>query len=184
MRPGFAIHVSAMKPAELISKVKSGDVEALAEIYARYSRSLMATAYRLTGNVADAEDVLHDVFLGLPEALRQYDERGTAESWLKRLTARVALSRIRSRAQRRESSIGEEPSLDRHASSPINDDWLVRRAIDSLPEPLREVFVLKEMEGYSHSEIASMLGITVANSEVRLHRAVKALRIRLAPKIQ
>jgi RNA polymerase sigma-70 factor (ECF subfamily) len=178
------MHDSATKPAELISKVKSGDVEALAEIYARYSRSLMATAYRLTGNVADAEDVLHDVFLGLPEALRHYDERGTAESWLKRLTARVALSRIRSRAQRRESSFAEEPSLDRRAISPINDDWLVQRAIDALPESLRTVFVLKEMEGYSHSEIASMLEITVANSEVRLHRAVKALRIRLAPKIQ
>src|SRR6266849_3271903 len=147
MRPGSAMHDSATKPAELISKVKSGDVEALAEIYARYSRSLMATAYRLTGSVEDAEDVLHDVFLGLPEALRHYDERGTAESWLKRLTARVALSRIRSRAQRRESSFTEEPSLDRHVISPINDDWLVQRAIDALPESLRTVFVLKEMEG-------------------------------------
>lgn len=178
------MHDSATKLAELISKVKSGDAEALAEIYALYARSLVATAYRLMCNVEDAEDVLHDVFLGLPEAFRHYDERGTAESWLKRLTARVALSRIRSRARRGESSIADEDSLDRHAISPINDDWLVQSAIDALPEPLRTVFVLKEMEGYSHSEIASMLGISVANSEVRLHRAVKALRIRLAPKIQ
>lgn len=184
MRPGFATHDSAMKPAELMSKVKSGDAEALAEMYARYSGPVMATAYRLTGNVEDAEDVLHDVFLGLPEALRHYDERGTAESWLKRLTARVALSRIRSRAQRGESSIAEESSLDQRTISPINDDWLVQTAIDALPESLRTVFVLKEMEGYSHSEIASMLGITVANSEVRLHRAVKALRKQLSPKIQ
>ena len=171
-------------PAELISRVKSGDTEALGEIYQRYSRSLMATAYRLTGNLADAEDVLHDVFLGLPEALRQYDERGTAESWLKRLTARVAISRIRSRTRRRESRLAEEISNHPRASVAANDDWLVQQAIDELPETLRTVFVLKEVEGYSHSEIAATIGISVANSEVRLHRAIRALRKRLAPKIQ
>ncbi|HUQ20691.1 MAG TPA: RNA polymerase sigma factor [Gemmatimonadaceae bacterium] len=171
-------------PAELISRVKSGDTEALGEIYARYSRPLMQTAYRLTGNAADAEDVLHDVFLGLPEALRHYDERGAAESWLKRLTARVALSRIRSRTQRRESPLAEEIANHPRATASLNDDWLVQNAIDELPESLRVVFVLKEIEGYSHSEIAATIGISVANSEVRLHRAVKALRKRLAPKIQ
>lgn len=171
-------------PAELISRVKSGDTDALGEIYALYSRPLMQTAYRLTGNTADAEDVLHDVFLGLPEALRHYDERGAAESWLKRLTARVALSRIRSRTQRRESSLAEETSNHPRATASLNDDWLVQNAIDELPESLRVVFVLKEIEGYSHSEIAATVGISVANSEVRLHRAVKALRKRLAPKIQ
>src|SRR5215210_3996170 len=107
MRPGSAMHDSINNPlsAELISRVKSGDADALADIYARYSRVLMGTAFHLTGNAADAEDVLHDVFLGLPEALRHYEERGTIESWLKRLTARVALSRIRSRESRRETSL-------------------------------------------------------------------------------
>jgi len=141
----------------------------------------MALAYRLTGSAEDAEDVLHDVFLGLPEALRHYEERGSVESWLKRVTARVALTKLASATTRRESASRDFSSIAVSASSGIDDDWLVKRAIDALPPTLRAVFVLKEIEGYSHAEIASLLGISAGNSEVRLHRAVKELRQRLSP---
>src|SRR5688500_13564731 len=94
---------------DLVARAREGSAEALAALYTRYAPALMGVAYRLTGSAADAEDVLHDVFLGLPEALRHYDERGALESWLKRVAARVALSRVRARQRRREVALDVAP---------------------------------------------------------------------------
>src|SRR5688500_10204249 len=93
--------VSLAEP-DLVARARHGDPDALGAIYAAHGRALMALAYRLLRSAHDAEDVLHDVFLGLPEALRRYEERGGLGSWLKRVTARVALNRLRSRARSRE----------------------------------------------------------------------------------
>ncbi len=173
---------SSLSQSELVARARQASPEALAELYARHANALMALAYRLTGSTADAEDVLHDVFLGLPEALRRYDEQGALESWLKRVTARVALTRLRRRGRSREVAIdaGPEPADSRNATR-LNDLVAVRAAIDALPESLRAVFVLREIEGYSHAEISDLLEISPAASEVRLHRALKALRRTLVP---
>ena len=173
---------SSSSPADLVARVRTGSPDALAELYARYADALMALAFRLTGTASDAEDVLHDVFLGIPEALRRYDERGTLESWLKRVTARVALTLMRARSRAREVQLdaGPEPTDTRNADR-LNDLVAVGTAIDALPEVLRTVFVLREVEGYSHAEIAALLDITTSASEVRLHRALKALRRALIP---
>ena len=98
--------------SSLSTRIRDGEPSALAEVYNRYSSQLMALAWRLTGSVEDAEDVLHDVFLGLPEALRHYDERGAFEQWIRRVTARVALSAIRARRTSRELSIDDYPSIE------------------------------------------------------------------------
>src|SRR5215212_7844001 len=92
----------------LVALAREGSGDALSELYSRYSQRLMALAFRLTGSRPDAEDVLHDVFLGLPEALHRYEERGMLESWLKRVTARVALTRLRSRERTREVALAED----------------------------------------------------------------------------
>ena len=167
---------------DLVARGRAGDAGALSELYARYARPLMALAYRLTGSREDAEDVLHDVFLGLPEALRRYDERGSLEPWLKRVTARVALTRLRSQGRRRELSLDALPAPVMAAPDRSADDLgAVARALDALPETLRAVFVLREVEGLSHAEIAALLDISARASEVRLHRALKALRRILRP---
>jgi RNA polymerase sigma-70 factor (ECF subfamily) len=166
-------------PAQLVDRVRDGSADALSDLYARYGNTLMAVAFRLMGSRADAEDVLHDVFLGLPEALRRYDERGALEAWLKRVTARVALTRLRSRGRAREVSFDDDdvPPPPSHGNMERLADLIaVQRAIDALPEALRVVFVLREVEGYSHAEIGELLEITTNASEVRLHRAVRALR--------
>jgi RNA polymerase sigma-70 factor (ECF subfamily) len=172
---------SSQSSTDLILRIKSGNPEALGEAYSRYADALMALAYRLTGSAQDAEDILHDVFLGLPEALRNYEERGSVEHWLKRVTARVAFSKLRAAKTRRETANDFSTVAASNTANAIDDDWLVKQAIASLSPALRAVFVLKEVEGYSHAEIASLLGITPGNSEVRLHRAVKELRQRLSP---
>src|SRR3954464_915394 len=105
-----AVTSSMPKPldlTELIVRAREGQPDALSEFYARFGQTLMTLAFRLTGSRADAEDVLHDVFLGLPEALNRYEERGSFESWLKRVTARVALTRMRSRVRSGETELAD-----------------------------------------------------------------------------
>jgi RNA polymerase sigma-70 factor (ECF subfamily) len=159
--------------AELAAATRSGDMRALAGLYHRYAQTLMAVAYRLLQSREDAEDVLHDVFVGLPEALRKYDERGRLEPWLKRVTARVALSRLRS--ERFVQEIDHQVAA--RAGGPSAEERItLDNAVAALSPSLRTVLVLKEIEGFSHAEIAGMLGISKGASEVRLHRAVAALK--------
>src|ERR1051325_8625989 len=88
-------HLHEPTDAQLAGDAARGNPDALASLYARYARGLFAVAYRLLQSTEDAEDVVHDVFVGLPEALRRYDERGSLGPWLKKITARVALARMR-----------------------------------------------------------------------------------------
>ena len=162
--------------AELVALVTGGDLAALGALYDRYAGILLAVAYRLLMSRADAEDVVHDVFVGLPEALRRYEERGALASWLKRVTVRVALSRLR------HDEVRAAQSLDASLGAPTRDAAAamdLESAVAALPPSLRAVLVLKEIEGYSHAEIADMIGISVAASKVRLHRALRALRRQL-----
>jgi RNA polymerase sigma-70 factor (ECF subfamily) len=110
------------------------------------------------------------VFVGLPEALRKYEERGSFAAWLRRITVRVALSRIR--AARAHEALHDVPAA-RH--DPL-DRMAIDHALAALTPALRAVVVLREVEGYSHAEIGSMLGISRAASEVRLHRALRLMR--------
>jgi RNA polymerase sigma-70 factor (ECF subfamily) len=158
--------------AELVRAIRAGDMDAFGELYRRFSPMLMSVAYRLLRSKEASEDVLHDVFVGLPEAMRKYNEQGRLGAWLKQVTARVALSVLR-----------HEETIARHGQagpSVIDRDPHTKMTLDSavasLPVSLRTVLVLKEIEGFSHAEIAGMLGISKGASEVRLHRALVALR--------
>jgi RNA polymerase sigma factor (sigma-70 family) len=156
-----------------VERARLGDPEALSELYHVHAGGLLRVAYHLLGSRADAEDVVHDVFVGLPEALAAYREQGRFAGWLHRLTVRTALQRLR--RTRREEPLELSPEQEAHEVTAHLSDWL-ERGIRSLPETLRVVFVLKEVEGYSHGEIAQLLGIRKGTSEVRHHRAIKQLR--------
>ncbi len=161
---------------EHVQRARQGSADALAALYHAFGTQVYRTAWWIVGNRADAEDVLQDVFVGLPDALAHYQERGALAAWLRRLTARTALMRLR--RQRREASFSaahDRPSGD-SASANVIERVAVADALDRLAEPLRRVFLLKEVEGFSHREIAALLGISVGASEVRLHRAWRRLR--------
>ena len=160
--------------ASLIAEARAGSPDALSALYLEHGAALFRLAYRLVGAREDAEDVVHDVFVGLPEALRRYEERGSFAGWLKRVTARVALMRLRRGKRRREVTLdyaagraGPPATLDRDG---------LQAAVNTLPDQLRAVLVLKEIEGYAHAEIAELLGISEGASRVRLTRALKVLR--------
>jgi RNA polymerase sigma-70 factor, ECF subfamily len=161
---------------DLLSAARDGSLEALGDLYRTHSRVVHAVAYRLLASHADAEDVLQDVFVGLPRALRSYSEQGRFEAWLKRLAVRTALTRLRGQQRRREEPLDAlAPHAHGRDTHPV-ERLAARRAIAALPAPLRTVFVLREVDGYTHAEIAEMLGITEANSATRLSRAWSALR--------
>jgi RNA polymerase sigma-70 factor, ECF subfamily len=167
-------HPPGPEPA-LLAAARQGSTEALGQLYGRHAGDLYSLAFRLTGTREDAEDVVQDVFVGLPRALRAYDERGRFGAWLGQVAARVALMRLRSRGALREDDLAAagEPAAPRGAD-PV-DRIAAQRALQRLPDGLRSVFVLKEIEGYSHAEIGALLGITAENSAVRLSRAWKLL---------
>lgn len=166
--------------ATVVARAGEGDPDALGILYRRFAAPLMRLAYHVTGAQDDAQDVLHDVFLGLPEALRRYEERGSLEAWLKRVTTRVALTRLRRRDGRREVPLptSGEPAIGSDEAC-VTRRLLLAQALRSLPDSLRAVFVLKEIEGYTHQEIGTVLGIGIGTSQVRLHRAIKHLRKQL-----
>jgi len=174
--------------AAVVARARAGAPDALSRLFERYGEMTYRVAYRLTASAADAEDVLQDVFVGLPEALRGFEGRGSLEGWLKRVVVRTALMRLRGERRRREVRLGDrggddagrggpEPAAPRRDDpSRVLDEMAIGDALAALPQPLREVFVLREVEGYSHDEIGALLGIRRGTSEVRLFRARQALR--------
>jgi len=162
---------------DLIPALRRGDPAALSSLYERFGGELLALATRMTGSDADAEDILHDLIVGLPEALRQYEERGKLRAWLKQIVVRMSLMRLRS-ARR----LGDAAELERLPARPtgVSDATdSLERAFGELTPALREVVVLRLVEGFSHREVADLLGISVSASEARLSRGVAQLRRRL-----
>src|SRR5881409_2385591 len=94
-------------PGSLIAEARAGSPDALSALYLEHGAALFRIAYRLVGAREDAEEVVHDVFVGLPEALGRYEERGSLAAWLRRVTARVALMRLRSDKRRREVTLDD-----------------------------------------------------------------------------
>jgi RNA polymerase sigma-70 factor (ECF subfamily) len=162
----------------LIARARMGDTAALEALYLEHGPAMLGVARRLSGSMADAEDVLHDVFLGLPEALQRYHETGRLGSWLRQVTARAALMRLRRVARRRETAMEHAAELAGTQPGPLTGTTL-DAAISRLPADLRVVFVLKEVEGYAHADIADLVGISVGASKVRLFRAIRRLRLLL-----
>lgn len=168
----------------LASRARSGDREALTELFRHYGQQLYEVAYRITGRRDDAEDVVQDLFVGLPEALRSYRGTGTLGAWLRTLARRTALLRLRREKRRghwhrRAADDGPEGAPPASVDERLAISW----ALDRMPDEWRAVFILKEVEGYTHGEIASALGITPGASALRLHRARRFLRDRLKGKV-
>jgi len=177
---GSAISPDYAEESQLVSQVAAGSSDALAELYRLHAAPLFRLARRVTSSVEDAEDVVHDLFVGLPESIHKYHERGSLQGRLKRVVVRLALMRLRTTRRRREVVLEEEVSTPSTAQT-MDDgvSWDVQRAMESLPDDLRAVLVLRQAEQFTHREIAGLLGITPGASRVRLSRAVKLLKTAL-----
>ena len=186
---------------DLIERLKAGDEEALEAIFNRYSAKLYNVAQRILGEVADAEEVIQDVFWTAFRKAKSF--RGSAQfsTWLYRLTINAALGKIRRSKKNKEIEYEEYlPKFqnDGHHSVRPVIDWsdtldekyaerelqqLLNDALDQLKPVDKSAVVLSDMEGMSDKEIAVMLGLTVSAVKTRLHRARLFLRGKLAVQL-
>lgn len=160
----------------LLARVREGDAAALRVVFDRYAGTLYRLAFRLLGSSDDADDVVQDVFVGLRTALGRYDDQGKFEGWLKRVTVRASLMRLRGDRRREAAALGAPaPMMTSPDRDPKLQDTLTAAVADLAPS-LRAVFVLRMIEDYTYEEIGDVLGVSVGACKVRLHRALRQLR--------
>ena len=164
----------------LLRRARAAEPNALDTLFQMFGKVLYSTAYRIMLSAADADDILQDVFLGLPQAIGKYDARGSFEGWLRRVTVNTALMKLRSRRTRSQVSIARCRDMGlATAADHVEERLALEDAIAALNEDQRIVFVLKQIEGYSHVEIGRLLSISQLASRSRYHRAIKRLREQL-----
>ena len=169
---------------ELVRRAQSGDQVAFQELYRLHAGRVYALCLRLTGDAAAAEERTQDAFVRLWEKLRSFRGESAFTSWLHRLVVNVVLNERRTsgRRERRVEPASDPATLERpgRAGEPtvvLTID--LERAIAELPDGAREVFVLFDIEGYGHHEIARMVGIAEGTSKAQLFRARRLLREKL-----
>jgi RNA polymerase sigma-70 factor (ECF subfamily) len=154
--------------------------EGIGALYREHADSVYQTAYRLMGSRSDAQDVLQDVFAGLPRALGSYRDQGSFAGWLRTVATRTALMRLRATRRKREVDFDVSEAETAIGGALVEIEPLDRIAISAalagMPESLRLVFMLREVEGYSHGEVGELLGISARASATRLSRAWNVLR--------
>ncbi|HYL81052.1 MAG TPA: sigma-70 family RNA polymerase sigma factor [Candidatus Acidoferrum sp.] len=181
----------------VVERLRGGDTAALETLMDRYTPRVYRLAHGITGNAADAEEVVQDVFLTLFRKIHTFEERAALGSWLYRVATNAAL--IKRRGRRTDREVPLETQLptylaDAHrAGDPayVTADWsrtpeaellsqetraVLNRAIDALPEQYRTVLILRDIQGLSNEEVAEVVGDTLAAVKSRLHRARMALR--------
>ncbi len=172
---------SATEVADVVARAKAGAWPAIGTLYHWYAPDVLRLVTRLLASYADAEDVVHDLFVGMPEHLQRYDERGQLRAWLRATAVGMARMRLRKDSRRVDVLARDPDPIGAAKSSDPAIALDVARAVASLPESLRAVFVLKQWEGYSHDEIAALLEISPGAARVRYSRALASLRSALEP---
>ena len=169
---------------DLIARVVAGDRLAMRALYDAHVGRVHRLAYRLTGDVQLAEEVVQDTFVKALAHLERFRGDCALTTWLHRITVSVALNATRGAKRRsgRETPIDDvdigTTECDRERVDPIVRERL-HRAIDELPEIYRTALVMHDFEGYSHVEIAEVLGIPVGTCRSRLFLARARLRVAL-----
>lgn len=158
-----------------------GDTRAFARLYEEHRGRVMAIARRMAGPEHAAE-LTQDVFVRAWSKLGTFRGDARFSTWLHRLAVNLILSRRASWATERARFLGTEDTLESLAARPAGRDWSVdlERAVDLLPDGARTVFVLHDIEGWKHEEIARALGVTSGTTKAQLHRARMLLRRTLA----
>ena len=169
-----------MSLEQLINNCKKNDTKAQSQLYKLFSSKLFSLCLKYSRNYAEAEDNLQDSFVTIFNKVSQYNNKGSFEGWLKRITINTALQRYRSKGVF--NIINEENIEDvtvEVEDEDISIDYLLG-IIQELPDRYRLVFNLYVLDGYSHKDVASMLNITTGTSKSNLARA----RLILKEKIE
>ena len=173
--------------AELIEKAKLGDPEAFQALYDKHKRRVYSLCLRMTSNTAEAEDLTQEAFLQLYRKITTFRGESAFSTWLHRLSVNVVLMHLRKKSlpvvSLEETTQGGEEDTpkkdfgaDDIALAGSIDRLQLQRAVQDLPPGYRTIFVLHDVEGYEHNEIAAMVGCSIGNSKSQLHKARMKLR--------
>ena len=179
-------HGSRPSDLELVKRAQEGDAEAFATLFHAHKGRIYSICLRMTNNTAQAEDLTQDAFLQVFRKLSTFKGNSALSTWLYRIAVNTVLMHFRKKALKQISL--DEPSnhdakqvrreygsRDGRLSGSV-DSITLTRAIKDLPAGYRTIFLLHEVEGYEHQEIAKILDCSVGNSKSQLHKA--KLRIR------
>jgi RNA polymerase sigma-70 factor, ECF subfamily len=174
--------------AEAIEKAKQGDPEAFQALYDRHKRRVYSLCLRMTANTAEAEDLSQEAFLQLYRKIATFRGESAFSTWLHRLSVNVVLMHLRKKGlpvvSLEETTQGgteeDTPKKDFGAEDVALagsiDRLQLQRAVESLPPGYRTIFVLHDVQGYEHNEIAGIVGCSIGNSKSQLHKARMKLR--------
>ena len=171
---------------ELVERCQEGNAEAFEELYRQHAGRLYNLAFRMTGTAEEAEDLLQDVFLHAHRKLGSFRGESSLGTWLYRLGMNQCLDYLRGRQVkmgRATDSLDDDAAAEPAARAPSVPTAISRldldRAIAKLPEGCRAVFLLHDVEGFDHSEVAAVLGISEGTSKSQVHKARVKLRAML-----
>lgn len=165
----------------LLKMAREGTVEAFEVIYHRHYRRVYSLCLRMLNDASEAEDLTQDVFIQLYRKLDSFRGESAFSTWLYRLTVNQVLMHFRRRQVQREKTTedGEMPVVptnDSNGKTQIIEKIALQKAITKLPKGYRTIFMLHDVEGFEHEEIAKMLGLSVGTSKSQLHKARLKLR--------
>jgi RNA polymerase sigma-70 factor (ECF subfamily) len=177
----------------LVQRAQSGDEHAFASLFQLHKKRVYSVCLLMTKDLAEAEDLTQEAFLQVFRSVGSFRGDSAFSTWLYRVAVNTVLMKIRRRKAPPVLSLdepvsSESPSLRRDVGkadpqlSGAIDRIALRRAIGELPEGCRKIFVLHEVEGYQHNEIAQMLDCSIGNSKSQLHKAKMKMRDLLFPK--
>ena len=192
-RPALPV---AWTEAEAIRLAQAGNAAAFEFLYRLHGRRVYALCLRMVGNPADAEDLMQEAFLQLFRKIGTFRGESAFSTWLHRMTVNVVLMRLRKKSLPTDS-LEETLEPDAENSGPKRDVGALdlrlsgavdrvnlERSIEKLPPGYRTVFVLHDVQGYEHNEIAGIMGCSVGNSKSQLHKARTRLRELLQEEIR
>ena len=175
-----------LSEAEAIERAKQGDAEAFETLYHLHKRRVYSLCLRMTANTAEAEDLTQEAFLQLFRKVGTFRGESAFSTWLHRMSVNVVLMHLRKKGlpvvpledtfDTEEESAKKEPGAEDLKLAGSVDRLQLERAIGALPPGYRNIFVLHDVEGYEHNEIAAMVGCSIGNSKSQLHKARLKLR--------
>jgi RNA polymerase sigma-70 factor (ECF subfamily) len=176
----MTVNRTDVEPPGLVARCQAGDVDAFAQLYALHSSRIFSLAARMAGSPESGEDLLQEIFLQAYRKIGGFKGDAAIGTWLYRLALNHCLDFVRSRQARTDKTTDSidgdnRPSLVARAESTAERIDL-ERAMQQLPPGCREVFVLHDVEGYEHKEIAAMLGIAEGTSKSQVFKARSKLR--------
>lgn len=168
---------------QLTKLAANGNLAAFEMLYQRYNRRTYSLCLRMTNCQTEAEDLTQEVFIQLFRKIGSFRGDSAFSTWLHRLTVNQVLMHFRRRSVKNEktSNDGEipeqiVPGTENQARMPVLDRIALTRAVEELPPGYKSVFILHDVEGYEHEEVARILGISVGTSKSQLHKARLKLR--------